>query len=158
MKIETLLKKKGRAVVTIEPGATIAQAVDLLRSHGIGCVVVSSDGKHIDGLVAVRDIAYALAERAVKIRAARGAEILDLAVDRIMTRDVRTCRPNDTLRHVMMDMTRHHILHIPVVEDGALCGIVSNDDVVKDAVDEMELEKAVMQDSLLMLKTLGDLR
>lgn len=158
MKIETLLHKKGSAVVTVKPGATIAQAVELLRSHRIGCVVVSGDGKRIDGLVAVRDIAYALDERAAKVRAARGAEILDLPVDRIMTRDVRTCRPDDTLRHVMMDMTRHHILHVPVVADGALCGIVSNDDVVKYAVDEMELEKAVMQESLLMLKTLGDLR
>jgi hypothetical protein len=44
------------------------------------------------------------------------------------------------------------------VVDGALCGIVSIDDVVRYAVDEMELEKAVMQESLLMLKTLGDLR
>lgn len=158
MKIETLLQKKGSAVVMVPPSATIAQAVELLRSHRIGCLVVTGDGKHIDGLVAVRDIAYALAERAAKIRAARGAEILDLPVDRIMTRNVRTCGPNDTLRHVMTEMTLHHILHVPVVEDGALCGIVSNDDVVKYAVGEMELEKSVMQDSLLMLKTLSDLR
>src|SRR5689334_22364045 len=114
MKIETLLQRKSSAVVTVKPGATIAQAVELLRTHGIGCVVVSGDGKRIDGLVAVRDIAYALAQRAAKVRAARGAEILDLPVDRIMTHEVRTCGPNDTLRHVMMDMTRHHILHVPV--------------------------------------------
>lgn len=158
MKIDTLLQKKGTAVVTVKPGAPILEAMELLRSHGIGCLVVSADGKHIDGVVAVRDIVYALAERAAKVREARGADILKVPVDRLMTREVRTCTLGDTLRHVMMEMTQHHILHVPVVEDGVLCGIVSNDDVVKYAVGEMEMEKAVLQDSVLMLKTLDELR
>lgn len=158
MKIETLLQKKGHAVVTAMPDATVAEVVELLRKHRIGCVVISSDGKHIDGLVAVRDIAYAMAERASRIRTALGADMLDAPISRIMTREVHSCGPQDTLRHVMMDMTRRHILHVPVVENGELCGIVSNDDVVKYAVEEMELEKSVLQDSLLMRRTLDDLR
>jgi CBS domain-containing protein len=158
MKIETLLQKKGRAVVTAKPDASVGEVVELLRQHHIGCVVVSSDGKHIDGLVAVRDIAYAMAERAPRLRTALGADILDAPISRIMTHEVHTCHPQDTLVQVMMGMTRRHILHVPVVENGELCGIVSNDDVVKYAVEEMELENAVLRDSALMHRTLNELR
>jgi len=158
MKIETLLHKKGRPVVTIAPEATILAAVELLRAHHIGCLVVSRDGKHVEGLVAVRDIAYAMAERADRIRTALGADILDAPISRIMTREVYCCAPQDTLRHVMHEMTRRHILHVPVVEKGELCGIVSTDDVVKYAVEEMELERTVLQESVRMLHTLEDMR
>ncbi len=157
MKIETLLEHKGRQVITVKPEATVFQVVELLRQHRVGCVVVSRDGKHINGLVAVRDIAYAMAERADVIRRALGADILDAPISRIMTQEVRTCSPEDTLRHVMHEMTRRHILHVPVVDNNELCGIVSIDDVVKFAVEEMELEKGVLQDSLLLLRTAKEL-
>jgi len=156
MNIAALLQKKGSAVVTVKPKATIAETVDQLRKHRIGCVVVSSDGKHIDGLVAVRDIAYAMAERGVKLRREIFADILDAPITRIMTREVRTCGKQNTLRQVMTEMTRHHILHVPVVENGEICGIVSNDDVVKYAVEEMDLGRSVLQDSVMALRTLRD--
>jgi CBS domain-containing protein len=158
MKIETLLQKKGRNVVTAKPDATLLEVAELLRQHQIGCVVVSEDGKHIDGIVAVRDIAYAFAAAADRIRAASGGAVLDVPIRRIMKQEVHTCAQQDTLRHVMKEMTTRHILHVPVVENGVLCGIVSNDDVVKFAVEEMELEKGVLQDSLLIARTLDDLR
>jgi CBS domain-containing protein len=157
MNIDTLLQKKGRAVVTVKPDATIAKAVEQLRKHRIGCVVVSSDGKHIDGLVAVRDIAYAMAEREEKLRSESFGHILDAPVTRIMTREVQACSKQHTLRQVMTEMTRHHILHVPVVENGELCGIVSTDDVVKYAVEEMDLEKTILQDSIMRLRTLRDM-
>ncbi len=157
MKIATLLQKKGGTVVTVKPDATIAETVEQLHKHHIGCLVVSRDGKRIDGLVAVRDIAYAMAERNLKLRNFLFAEILDAPVERIMTHEVRTCTPQHTLRQVMSEMTRHHILHVPVVENGELCGIVSNEDVVKYAVEEMDLEKSVLQDSVLRLQTLQEL-
>jgi CBS domain-containing protein len=158
MKIETLLHKKGRQVVTVRPDTTVLETVGLLRAQRIGCVVVSRDGKHVDGLVAVRDIAYAMFERADRIRIVLGADILNAPISRIMTHEVYSCGQQDTLRHVMSEMTRRHILHVPVLENGELCGIVSTDDVVKYAVEEMELERDVLQDSVLMLRTLEDLR
>lgn len=158
MKIETLLQKKGRQVVTVKADATVFEVVELLRKHRIGCVVVSEDGKHVDGLVAARDIAYAMAERGDRIRTTLGADILDAPISRIMTREVHSCGQQDSLRQVMSEMTRRHILHVPVLENGALCGIVSTDDVVKYAVEEMDLEREVLQDSVLMLRTLEDMR
>jgi hypothetical protein len=66
----------------------------VLREHRVGCVVESRDGKDVNGLVAARDIAYALAERADWIRRALGTDILDAPVSRIM--EVHTC--NQELR------------------------------------------------------------
>jgi CBS domain-containing protein len=158
MRIEALLQKKGHEVVTLKPDATVFDAVELLKKHRIGCVVVSRDGRHVDGLVAVRDIAYAMAERASMLRRARGADILNAPISRIMTQEVQCCSQQDTLRHVMGEMTKHHILHVPVLRDGELCGIVSIDDVVKFAVEEMDLEKQVLLDSVLLLGTSKDMQ
>jgi CBS domain-containing protein len=154
MKIDELLRKKGRQGVTVTRHATIFEVVRLLRLHRIGCV----DGKHVEGLVAVRDVAYAMAERADRLRSALGADILDARIERIMTHEVHCCGKQDSLRQVMDEMTRRHILHVPVLEDGALCGIVSTEGVVRYAVEEMDLEKEVLQDSVLMLRTPDDMR
>lgn len=158
MKISVLLEKKGRAVATVKPDATIYEVADLLRRQHVGCVVVSHDNKHVDGIVAVRDIVYTIAENADRIRTSEGAEILARPITRVMTHEVECCSPDDTLRHVMAEMTKRHILHVPVVENGALCGIVSIDDVVKYAVEEMDLEKSVLQDSVMVLRTLDQMR
>jgi CBS domain-containing protein len=158
MRIEALLEKKGQQVITAKPDATVFDAVALLRKYRIGCVVVSRDGRHVDGVVAVRDIAYAMAERAPLLRRARGADILNVPISRIMTHEVQCCTKRDTLRHVMGEMTKRHILHVPVLENGELCGIVSIDDVVKYAVEQMDLEKEVLQESVLLLSTSKDIR
>lgn len=158
MKIQELLDKKGHHVITAKPEATVFEVATLLRKHGIGCVVVTRDNKRIEGIVAVRDIAYAIAERADLIRTALGADILDAPAARIMTREVWCCGLNDTLRQVMVAMAKHHFLHAPVIEGGVLCGIVSSDDVVKYAVEEMALEKEILQESLLLLRTATEMR
>lgn len=158
MKIGVLLEKKGRAVVTVKPTATVYEVAALLRQHRIGCVVVSHDAKHVEGIVAARDIVYALAEHAERLRGAKVGEILAAPISRIMTHEVHCCGREHTLRQVMAEMTKRHILHVPVVENGELCGIVSNEDVVKYAVEEMDLEKSVLQDSVMILRTLDEMR
>jgi CBS domain-containing protein len=151
MKIETLLEKKGRDVVTVRPTLKLATVVRLMKLGHTGCAVVSEDGKQVQGIVSVRDISYALAEHDdVKFA-------MDLTASEIMSRSVKTCTPADTLKSVMQDMTRRHILNTPVLKDGDLYGIVSIDDVVKYAVQEMELESEVLHDDVLRLQTLKSL-
>jgi CBS domain-containing protein len=151
MKIETLLETKGREVVTVRPTATLATVVHRMKLARTGCAVVSEDGKHGDGSIAGRDIAYARAEH-------EGKFAMDSPVSEVMTGSVRTCTPEDTLKGVMQDMTRAQALNVPVLKDGELYGIVSIDDVVKFAVHEMELESEVLRDDLVRLQTLASLR
>lgn len=150
MKIETLLEMSGGDVVTVRPTTKLSTVVRRMKLARTGCVVVSEDGKHVEGIVAVRDIAYALAEHEATFA-------MDLPASEIMNRSVKTCTPADTLKSVMQDMTRSQALNAPVLKDGNLCGIVSIDDVVKYAVQEMEFESEILHEDLVRLQTLKSL-
>ena len=152
MKIETLLEMKGRDVVTVQPTAKLSAVVRRMKLGHTGCAVVSEDGKEVQGIIAVRDISNLLAEHEDPRFA------MDRTASEIMTRAVKTCTPEDTLKSVMVNMTHWHILNTPVLKDGVLDGIVSIDDVVKYAVEEMELESEILHDDVIRLQTLKSLR
>ena len=102
--------------------------------------MVSDDGTTIDGIVSERDVARGLA--------AEGAAILAHPVTAHMTSEVMTCDPGDSVAELMTLMTDRRIRHLPVVDDGALTGIVSIGDVVKMRVAELEIEAEQMVEYL----------
>ena len=122
MQVAKILQHKGSDVYTIEPDATIETAVQRLRDAGIGALVVSRDGTSVDGIVSERDFVHGLADN--------GADFLHARVQEVMTRDVMTCRLTDTSQDLLSQMTDRRVRHVPVVEKGALCGMISiGDDV-----------------------------
>jgi CBS domain-containing protein len=133
MRISTLLAGKGESVATIAGDETVGAAVEELRVHRIGALVVSSDGEHIDGIVSERDIVRGLSDR-------HGA-LLDVPVQSIMTSTVFTASPDDDIETLMAVMTERRIRHVPVVRDGVLAGIISIGDVVKSRIDELEKDR-----------------
>jgi CBS domain-containing protein len=137
MNVETILRNKGGAVATIAPHATIRDAAAVLRRERIGALVVSNGGTKVEGILSERDIVHGLADR--------GAALLDIRVDALMTRRVFTCTPRDSVGDLMAMMTERRIRHIPVMTDGALVGIVSIGDVVKHRLDEMEYETSSLR-------------
>jgi CBS domain-containing protein len=130
VRISTLLTIKGSAVATIRGDATVADAVDELSRHGVGALVVSSDGHTIDGIVSERDV--------VRAMSGRGEGVVHEFVSSIMSSTVTTCSPDDEAESLMRTMTDRRIRHVPVTEGGRLCGIVSIGDVVKDRIEELE--------------------
>jgi len=93
-------------------------------------------------LISERDIVRGLTER--------GPKLLALPVSQAMTSSVITCTPDDSITTVMGRMTRHRIRHIPVVDGGRLCGIVSIGDVVKHRLDELEMEGNILRETLFI--------
>ena len=144
MNVDGILRSKGAAVVTIGPDATVADLVRGLREERIGAMVVSEDGRSVLGIISERDVVRGLAER--------GPRIMDASVAELMTRDVVTCTLRDTVKQVMAEMTRRRVRHIPVLADGALCGIVSIGDVVKNRLEEMETETNVLREAYIARK------
>jgi CBS domain-containing protein len=136
MHVSTILARKGRDVVTLGPNATVGQAVTLLAENKIGVLVISTDGRSIRGILSERDIVRAMAEHSA---------IADLPVSDLMTRDVVTCKPHDTLAELMSLMTERRIRHLPVVEGVRLAGIVSIGDVVKFRLAEIEDEAEALR-------------
>ena len=137
MNVETILRNKGNWVATIRPDATVADAIGMLNRERIGAIVVSDDGAGVDGILSERDIVIALADE--------GTDLLSRKVDEIMTRNVATCDPGDTVGELMAEMTSRRVRHFPVVADGRLCGIVSIGDLVKSRLDEVEFEASSMR-------------
>ena len=141
MNVEGILRAKGAGVVTIRPDATVGELVEGLGRERIGAMVVSADGRSVDGIVSERDVVHGLATH--------GAAILQLPVREIMTSNVVTCAPGDTVKQLMEQMTRRRIRHLPVVVEGRLAGIVSIGDVVKGRLEEVETETNVLREAYM---------
>jgi len=137
MKVSSIIK--GKRVETISASASIHDLVNSLNTHHIGALVVSSDGKRIDGIVSERDV----------VRAMPGKldQLIGMHVRDIMTVDVHTCTPDSTIAELMKMMTELRIRHVPVVEsDGTLISLVSIGDVVKNYVSELDSERQALSD------------
>lgn len=139
MNVHSILTTKGTAVATIDPNASLGDATASLRDHGVGALVVSSGGGQIEGILSERDVVRALA--------AHGGGTLGRSVASAMSTDVLTCRAADTVDELMAMMTSRRFRHLPVVDDdGALAGIVSIGDVVKQRLGQLENENQQLFD------------
>lgn len=138
MNVDGLLRGKGTSVVTVPRSATVADVVASLAEHRIGALVVSDDGRRVEGIVSERDVVRALAER--------GPDLLGDEVGSIMTREVVTCEMATTVDELSSSMTERRMRHVPVVVDGELRGIVSIGDVVKDRIRDLEVETQTLHE------------
>ena len=132
MRVKDVLARKSPGVATIEPGQSVAEVVAALARHGVGALVVSSDGRNIEGIISERDVVRALNSI--------GPALLQTPVSEIMTVNVHTCVPTDEVALLARTMTDKRFRHMPVTIDGALAGILSIGDLVKSRMDEMETE------------------
>lgn len=136
MKINQLIS--GKRVETISPSASIHDLVNSLNVHHVGALVVSPDGRKIEGIVSERDV----------VRAMPGKldQLVNMHVRDIMTVDVVTCDSEATVAGLMLVMTERRIRHIPVVDkNGSLLSIVSIGDVIKAHVSELDDERTALR-------------
>lgn len=138
MYVETILRTKGRNVATVPPGETIAGAASRMKQEKIGALVVSDDGVTVLGILSERDIARAVAEH--------GAGLGAMRVEQLMSRNVVTCAPADSIAEIMSVMTERRFRHLPVVEGGVMCGLISIGDVVKIRLEEVEQEAVALRE------------
>jgi CBS domain-containing protein len=143
MTVKTILSRKGDDVVTIEPTATLGDAVKMLDMHRIGAVVITGANQHILGILSERDVVRTLSHN---VRVAGGCQLCDEPVEKVMTREVATCKQTDTVYELMERMTAGKFRHVPVVESGRLVGIISIGDVVKYRLDEMASESSALRE------------
>lgn len=137
MKIATLIS--GKKVETISSSASVHDLVNSLNTHHVGALVVSPDGKKIEGIVSERDV----------VRAMPGKldQLIGMRVRDLMTVEVTTCTVDSTVAELMTVMTQRRFRHIPVVsESGELLSIVSIGDVVKAHITEIENERKALAD------------
>lgn len=138
MQLSTILSSKGDFVATITPESSVGDLVKALAQHHIGALVVSRDGRQVDGIVSERDVVRSLG---------RGEAALSGTVAEIMTDRVFTARPQAHVDELLQVMTDNRFRHIPVTDDdGVLIGIVSIGDIVKMRLGELEGERAALME------------
>jgi CBS domain-containing protein len=138
MHVKNILSAKGSNIVSIEPTATIETAVRTLAEHKIGALLVLGPDRRIIGILSERDIVRVLAEQ--------GTDVLKKPLAQVMTREVFTCNPAETIGVIMERMTAGKFRHVPVIEQDQVVGVVSIGDVVKYRLQEMEHESAALRD------------
>src|SRR5690606_8614189 len=111
MHVQAILGNKGAQIVSMSPHATIHEACRLLAEHRIGAILVL-DGDRVAGMFSERDVVRAMTEK--------GSAALDLPVSEAMTRDVLTCKPEDSVDDIMAVMTARRVRHLPVLAEGQL--------------------------------------
>lgn len=130
--VAAILKHKGYQVTTVSPTMTIDGVADVLAEKRIGAVLVIDSAGQLLGIVSERDI--------VRCLAANGARTLEMTAGQLMTRALQVARPETTVAEAMGRMTVGRFRHLPVIEQGALVGLISIGDVVKARIMEQEDE------------------
>lgn len=138
MLVHQILKDKSDdGVATIAPDATVGAAVKDLSTRKIGALIVSSDGKHADGILSERDIVRAMGQT--------GASVLAEPVSKHMTQKLVTCARSDASDEVLSKMTTGRFRHMPVLEGAEMIGLISIGDVVKARLSELSMERDALE-------------
>ncbi len=141
MYVADILNAKGTEVIATGPAETVETTARLLNVRRIGAVLVRDAKDNVIGVISERDIIRGIA--------VNGARTLEMEVRELMTSEVVSCKPTDTISEVMRVMTTHRFRHLPVMEDGELKGMVSIGDVVKYRLEETEMEARVLRDYVI---------
>ena len=128
--IAQLLNTKGDQIWSVEPKATIFEALEIMSEKEIGALLVMEDGK-LTGIFSERDYA-----RKVILKGKSSKETL---VEELMTKKVFYIDSQNTINDCMAMMTAKRIRHVPVIEDNQVMGIVTIGDVVNQIISEQEV-------------------
>lgn len=137
MTVASMLKGKEANIFSLTPAHTIADAAALLAEKRIGAAIVVDGRNGLVGILSERDIVRGLANE--------GPDILARPVSELMTAKVETCTTDETTDQLMRRMTDGRFRHLPVVDGGAVIGVVSIGDVVKSRIRELENETEAMR-------------
>ena len=140
MKVKDILSSKGSQVWTVKATTTIHEVLGSLVTHAIGALIVMDEQAKIAGIVSERDI--------IRECYRNGRQIEQTPVEKIMSRDLIVCSPEDELDYIMGIMTKNRIRHVPVVVGGKLEGIISIGDIVKAQLLNTEYENHYLKDYL----------
>ena len=129
--VKHLLDTKGREIIPIVQDASVFDAIKLMADRSIGSLLVM-DGDVLKGIVTERDYARKVI---IKGRASETTPVAD-----IMTRDLVTASPDQTVNHCMTLMSEKRIRHLPVIVDDKVVGIISIGDLVQAIIADQQEE------------------
>lgn len=136
MTIARLMEGRDRAVISCSTDTLVRDAAAMLADNRIGAVPVT-EGSMLAGMFSERDVIYGLREH--------GPALFELTVGGVMTAPAVTVEPGTSVLAALSLMTRRRIRHLPVIDEGAMIGLVSIGDLVKHRIDQIESEAEAMR-------------
>jgi CBS domain-containing protein len=130
-RVRDLLRDKGTEVLTTPPDVTVYEAIKKMVDHNVGSIV-AVEGAKIEGMFTERDYLRRIV--------LQGRSSKTTPLHEVMTKEVYTVPYGATVQQCMALMTEHKFRHLPVVDDGALCGIISIGDCVRHLSEEAQAE------------------
>jgi CBS domain-containing protein len=127
--VNQLLNSKNDEIFSVTPGALVIDAIKMMDEKKVGALLVIKNDK-LAGIISERDYT-----RKVILKNRSSAKT---KVSEIMTSNLKTADPSQSLDECMVIMSHSHIRHLPVVQDGQVIGILSIMDVVKNIISEQE--------------------
>lgn len=139
MQVRHILQNKGRDIIGVADSASLGEAARILAQHRVGALIIQDSGGALAGIFSERDLVHAVAED--------GPLALSRAIAACMSRQITTCREDDSVEEVMEMMTRGRFRHVPVLDDRQrLAGMISIGDVVKSRIAETTSEANSLRD------------
>lgn len=136
-KIKKLLDKKGREVYSIQADQTVYEAIAEMDVRNVGGLIVKN-GDEVVGIITERDYTRKVI---LKDRSSK-----EMAVETIMSRNLVSITPDQTVQEAMMLVTVKRCRHLPVFKDGKLDGILSIGDLVKWIIADQQFNIKVLED------------
>lgn len=137
MSVIDMLNTKGHAVYAVDENASLREAINMLNTRNIGVVLVTNEEGELCGILSERDI--------IRKSLVQETGFRDEPVSKTMTKKVLSVTPDTSIDDVMAIMTNSRIRHVPVLDDGAIQGLVSIGDVVKRKIADVEEEAAALR-------------
>ena len=138
MKVKQLLGAKGREVVTSEADNTVEDAIRSMQGRNISALLVTERGRPV-GIFTERDVLRCYI-------AAGGKRFAEIPLREAMTTNLVVAELDDDLADIMAVMNDRNIRHLPVVEKGALIGMLSVRDVIQSQVQKLTSEIHYLKD------------
>jgi predicted transcriptional regulator len=139
MKIGEFLERSRQRLVTCQPEATLNAVAKLLYQHSIGAMPVCELSGRMVGVISERDLVRAFARTDLN-------ELQFIHAADVMTKQVVTCGPDDSIKMAQQLMKAHHFRHLPIIEDGKVKGMLSLRDIMALRLQESESEVNVLRD------------
>lgn len=139
--VGAILADKGDDIFTVAPSTTVKEVVAELNRLRVGALIVVNPSKEPVGIVSERDV--------VRNADIKGLGVFDEAVETIMTPNPQCCVPTDKVESVMHRMSASRFRHMPVLQDGKLCGLISIGDVVNHRMREIEYENLKIKQAMV---------
>jgi CBS domain-containing protein len=129
-KVKNILQAKGGSIVSVEPGITVYKAIELMSEKNISSLLITDSGGKLLGIFTERDYARKLI--------LKGKSSKDTLIKELMTQNPITVSSDNTIEDCMKIMTDKQIRHLPVVDSGAIKGMVSIGDLVRFIIEEQK--------------------